>query len=113
MLDDQRPTLTLTSPKAGANPPVGRLLVGIYDYGGLDEKSLTVVADFPVNGVPAGQNLASRFRPAGQGTWELPLSSPLRMAKLAGRSAYGSSLSRAARHRSCWQRSSRSAITPG
>src|SRR5207248_8555545 len=37
MLDDQRPTLTLTYPKAGVNESVTRLLVGMYDYDtGLD-----------------------------------------------------------------------------
>ena len=51
ILDDQRPTLTLTHPKAGANPPLERILIGMHDYGtGLDAASfdlgeLTVVVD--------------------------------------------------------------------
>jgi hypothetical protein len=78
LLDDQRPTLTLTYPKAGRNGPVGRLLVGMYDYGtGLDLDSFTVVADFPVGGVPAGRNLAKRFRALPGSRWELRLSRPL------------------------------------
>src|SRR5262249_45025547 len=69
MLDDNRPTLTLTYPKAGANPPLKRILIGMYDYDtGLDiqlgkcsvddPRSFKVVADFPVNGIAAGENLA-------------------------------------------------------
>jgi hypothetical protein len=78
MLEDQRPTLTLTSPRAGKNPPVEGLLVGMYDYGGLVPASFEVVADFAVNGIPAGQNLAPQFRPGASGVWELALASPLR-----------------------------------
>ncbi len=41
MLDDQRPTLTLTSPQAGANPPLDRILIGMHDYGsGLERREL-------------------------------------------------------------------------
>jgi len=47
MLDDTRPTLTMTYPKAGANPPLARILVGMHDYyTGLDMVQLQVVADF-------------------------------------------------------------------
>jgi hypothetical protein len=78
MLDDQRPTLTLTLPKAGTNPPLERLLIGMHDSGsGLDLASFEVVADFAVNGVPAGQNLAPKFQAAGTGIHELKLSEPL------------------------------------
>jgi hypothetical protein len=60
MLDDQRPTLTLTSPSAGKNGTLSRLLIGMHDYGtGLDLESLSVMADFEVDGVAAGENLAS------------------------------------------------------
>ncbi|HYT93154.1 MAG TPA: hypothetical protein VEL76_30835 [Gemmataceae bacterium] len=77
MLDDQRPTLTLASPRAGANPPLTRLLVGMYDYGGLDTSSFEVIASFPVAGIAAGKNLAAQFRSAALGVWELPLVEPL------------------------------------
>ena len=71
MLDDQRPTLTVAVPVAGTNPPIDRILVGMYDLGGVDQASFEVVADFAVNGVPAGQNLASKFKPSGPlGIWE-------------------------------------------
>jgi hypothetical protein len=78
MGDDQRPTLTLTYPRAGANESLTRLLVGMTDYyTGLDPASFRVVADFPVNGVEAGQDLASRFKPKSPGVWELVLDRPL------------------------------------
>jgi hypothetical protein len=78
MLDDNRPTLTVTYPRAGANEPLTRLLVGTYDYGtGLDMDSFRVVADFPLDGAPAGENLASRFQPKADGVWEFALTQPL------------------------------------
>ncbi len=78
MADDNRPTLTLTYPRAGANDGVSRILVGAHDYGsGVEPSSLVVVADFAVDGVPAGTNLAPHFRPVGTGTWEWKLSRPI------------------------------------
>jgi hypothetical protein len=77
-LDEQRPTLTLTYPRPGANRSLTRLLVGMADHGtGLDMDSFEVVADFALDGVAAGQNLASRFRGKSPGVWELALSKPL------------------------------------
>jgi hypothetical protein len=79
LLDDQRPTLTLTYPQAGANETLTRLLVGMYDYGtGLDMDSFQVVADFALDDVAAGKNLASKFKPKADGVWELQLSAPVR-----------------------------------
>ncbi len=75
MLDDNRPTLTLNLPAAGAGGELGRVLVGMYDYyTGLDMESFRVVADFALDGVPAGENLAPRFRArsrraCGNGSW--------------------------------------------
>src|SRR6185295_8737291 len=78
MLDDTRPTLTLTYPKAGANPPLNRILVGMHDYyTGLDMDSFQVLADFPLDGVAAGQNLAPKFKGKALGVWELALAKPL------------------------------------
>ena len=78
MLDDQRPTLALTFPRAGANAELTRILVGMVDYGsGLDPDSFKVVADFPVDGVPAGQDLAPKFTEKSQGVWELRLTKPV------------------------------------
>jgi hypothetical protein len=74
LLDDNRPTLTLTSPRAGANESLTRILVGMHDYyTGLDMDTFRVVADFPIDGAPAGEDLAKKFRPTTPGVWELKL----------------------------------------
>src|SRR5262249_53788457 len=80
MLDDQRPTLTLAAPRAGANPPLTRLLVGMHDYGGLDTSSFAVIASFPVAGSAAGKNLARQFRSFAPGVLGLALAEPLLIA---------------------------------
>jgi hypothetical protein len=78
MLDDQRPTLTMTLPRAGTNAPLSRILIGMYDYGtGLDMDSFQALASFPVDGVAAGQNLAGKFRSVAPGVWELKLGAPV------------------------------------
>ena len=78
MCDDNRPVLTLTYPKAGVNPPLTRLLVGMHDYySGLERDSFEVVADFPVDGVAAGEDLAAKFTRAAKGVWELKLAKPI------------------------------------
>jgi hypothetical protein len=77
-LHDNRPTLTLTYPRAGDNPTLSRLLVGMHDYfSGLDLDSFQVTADFALNGTPAGENLASKFQPAGEAVWERKLKAPV------------------------------------
>jgi mono/diheme cytochrome c family protein len=78
MLDDNRPTLTVTAIQAEPKAPITRLLVGMHDYySGLDLKTFEVTADFAIDGVPAGQNLAAKFQPAAQGVWELRLAAPI------------------------------------
>jgi hypothetical protein len=80
-LDDQRPTLALTSPHAGRNDSFTRILVGMHDYNsGLDMKTFQVSADFAVNGIAAGKDLSNQFRVKSPGVWELVLDRP--MAKL-------------------------------
>jgi hypothetical protein len=65
-------------PTAGTNG-LTRLLVGMHDYGtGLDMDSFEVVADFPIDGVAARENFAKRFKPRGDGVWELSLATPVR-----------------------------------
>jgi len=79
MLDDNRPILTLTSPRTGANTSLDRILIGMHDYyTGLAPESFTVTADFAVNGVKPGENIAPKFRPLSQGVWELKLTKPLK-----------------------------------
>ena len=81
--DDNRPTLTLTTPSAGANEALTRILVGMHDYdSGLDLASFRVVADFEIDGVAAGQNLAAKFEAKTLGVWEMKLTKPIaRLAK--------------------------------
>jgi hypothetical protein len=78
MLDDTRPTLTLTSPRAGANPPLTRILVGMYDYNtGLDSESFEAIADFAIDGTKPGANLAKKFTALPGNRWELRLQRPV------------------------------------
>ena len=77
-LDDNRPILTVTIPGRATEKKITRILVGMHDYGtGLDESSFQVEADFEIEGIPAGENLASRFRPGSPGVWQLELSQPI------------------------------------
>jgi hypothetical protein len=79
MLDDQRPTLTLTWPQPGANAPLTQILVGMHDYStGLDLNSFRVIADFPIDGIPAGENLAGRFKPLPDSRWVFALIKPIK-----------------------------------
>lgn len=76
LLDEGRPTLTLTLPAPGR--PLSRILVGMHDYfTGLDPESFSVTADFPIDGVPAGEDLARRFRALPGHRWEWILADPV------------------------------------
>jgi hypothetical protein len=78
LADDTRPTLTVSEPGPGKAPAVRRILLGMHDYhSGLDMASFRVTADFAVESVPAGENLASRFKPLDDDRWELRLAAPL------------------------------------
>jgi hypothetical protein len=78
MLDENRPTLTLTYPAPGANTELTRILVGMHDYDtGIDPESFRVIADFAIDGLAAGTNLASRFAEKSQGVLELRLTQPI------------------------------------
>jgi hypothetical protein len=109
MLDDNRPILTLSVPRPGLNSPLRRLLVGMHDYdSGLDLASFTVVADFEVEGLSAGRDLAPRFRRTSQGVWELTLSEPIR------RLAHGSIKVSVKDRQGNWSRLERAfAVAPG
>jgi hypothetical protein len=62
MEDEKRPTVAVTYPQAGSNTEF-RVLFGLHDYdSGVDLNSLRVVADFAVDGKPAGQNLVGEFQ---------------------------------------------------
>jgi len=78
LADDQRPTLTLAEPALAQRAPVERILIGMHDYNsGLDLESFSVVADFEIDGTPAGENLAAKFEALPGNRWELKLDEPL------------------------------------
>jgi hypothetical protein len=82
LCDDQRPTLTLTYPVAGANREMRRIVVGMNDTGsGIDAKSFTVTADFEIDGVKAGLNLAGKFMQKSTGVREMMLANPVKDLK--------------------------------
>ncbi|GMU91183.1 MAG: hypothetical protein AMXMBFR4_02410 [Candidatus Hydrogenedentota bacterium] len=77
--DDLRPTLTVSAPRPGANPgPLGVIRVGFADaYTGIKPGSLSIVADFPVNGRQPGQELADLAQGVADGVYAIHLSQPL------------------------------------
>jgi hypothetical protein len=79
MLDEGRPTLTLTYPRGGRNSrPLSRILIGMHDYySGIDAGSFSVTASVPIDGVKSGTNLAGKFTEKSTGIWELKLSKPI------------------------------------
>ena len=78
-LDDLRPTLTVSSPRAGTSDgPLGALRFGLADANsGVDVASLSVVADFPVSGRGAGEELADLATDLGDGVYSIPVSPPI------------------------------------
>jgi hypothetical protein len=78
MCDDQRPTLAITYPAAGENAELSQILIGMADaYTGLDLASFSVTADFALDAVPAGENLAERFSRLSDNRWQFKLKTAL------------------------------------
>jgi hypothetical protein len=78
MVDDNRPILTMTLPVAGNNASLDRILIGAHDYyTGLVLEGLSLTADFAIDGMPAGKNLAGMLVEKSQGVWELKLAAPI------------------------------------
>jgi hypothetical protein len=75
-LDEIRPTLEVSSPRAGAHPgALGAIRVGIADANsGLAPDSLSVTADFAVGGRPAGVELADLAVEVAPGVYEIAVS---------------------------------------
>lgn len=78
-LDDHRPTLTVSQPRPGLNSSaVTTLALGFADaYSGIAPVSLSIKADFVVQGRAPGSELADLAVSVGDGQVEIPLSSPL------------------------------------
>jgi hypothetical protein len=77
-LDDLRPTLALSLPRAGDNATLDRITIGMHDYySGLVKDSLHVEADFEIDGIAAGENLTAHFKKTASGVWQWKLTSPI------------------------------------
>lgn len=78
-LDDNRPTVEVSSPRAGYNAaPVSVVRVGLADAAsGVSLTSLSITADFAVAGRPAGAELADLAVTAGEGIYEIALGGAL------------------------------------
>jgi hypothetical protein len=78
-LDELRPTLALSLPRAGRTTgPLDLVRIGAYDYySGLDRKSLSVKASFTINRLPAGTELAPFFTRSEDHVWTMAVSPPL------------------------------------
>ncbi|MEK6205185.1 MAG: hypothetical protein N2B02_06090, partial [Amylibacter sp.] len=82
MLDDSRPVLNLTYPKAGLNKTLNQILIGMTDYyTGLDPDSFTVIANFEIESKPAGENISFLFKTNTDQVWQLKLSEPIKQLK--------------------------------
>jgi hypothetical protein len=54
------------------------LLIGMHDAdSGLDLDSFRVIADFAIDGVPEGTNVADKFEKKAPGVWEWKLKTPI------------------------------------
>jgi hypothetical protein len=77
--DEIEPVVALASPRAGANAgPLTSIRIGMFDaYSGIDRSSLSVTANFPVNGNAAGVELGAGFAQVDTSIWELKLAAPV------------------------------------
>ena len=79
LADDHRPTLAMTYPERGANEAIARILLGMHDYeSGLDLESLSVTADFEIDGTMPGTKRAARFVQSPGNRWQLMRSKPVK-----------------------------------
>ncbi|MCB1573731.1 MAG: hypothetical protein KDI80_07115, partial [Xanthomonadales bacterium] len=78
-LDDLKPTVALSEPRPRANPAaVTQIRFGLADAdSGIALSSLSVSADFTVNGRPAGVELADLAAAVDEGIWAIALVPPL------------------------------------
>lgn len=78
-LDDVRPALAVSSPRPGLNAgPLTLIRIGVADaYTGIAPGSLSIKADFAVNGRAAGNELVDLTQAAGEGIYTMNLTPPL------------------------------------
>jgi hypothetical protein len=77
--DDLRPTLTVSSPRQNRNnPPLTELKIGVADaYSGISNGTLSVKADFTVNGLSPNSELAGQGAFISPGLYSIPLNAPI------------------------------------
>ena len=79
-LDELRPTLSVSLPRAGSNDRLDRIIIGMHDYySGLNEDTFEIHFDVEFGGLPAGQNAATKFRKKHPGVWEWQLPQPVHL----------------------------------
>lgn len=78
-IDDNKPTLTISQPRQNVNDlPVTQIVIAVADaYTGIDLISLSIKADFVVNGHAANTELSGFFSAQGEGVYQLSLNSAL------------------------------------
>jgi hypothetical protein len=78
-LDDLKPTLTISSPRINYNPnPVDYIRLGVADaYTGIDLNTLSITANFSVNGRPADSELSDLAINTSAGIYQINLDQPV------------------------------------
>jgi len=78
-LDELRPTVTVSSPRPNLNTtPLTEIRVGVADaYTGLNGATLSIKADFVLNGSAAGTELAGQGSFILPGIFSIPLQTPI------------------------------------
>mgnify|MGYP000664833258 CR=1 FL=1 len=78
-MDEIRPTLTMSMPRAGNNDSnVNSIMVGFADgYTGIDFDSLSIIADFTVLNRQPGEELADLLSQVSDGVYSITLNNPL------------------------------------
>jgi hypothetical protein len=84
-LDDLKPTLTISSPRINYNPiPVTSITVGLADANsGIDLNTLSIKADFEVNGRPADSELSDLAVSNGDGIYQIILNQAVMVDQIA------------------------------
>ncbi len=77
--DDLRPTLDLSLPRRGHHEsPITTIRLGAFDYySGLDQSTLSVKSNLPLNGRPANAELIDLFTETDEFVWSLELEAPI------------------------------------
>jgi hypothetical protein len=78
-LDELRPTVTVSSPRQNLNTaPLTEIRVGLADaYSGVSNATLSIKADFPVNGASANTELKGQGSFVAPGIFVIPLQTPI------------------------------------